>query len=114
MLAAALPASALAALQVRTGKRGSLQKHFAQFVDTDFRLFDADGVGQKARLVAVDDGPQYPGLEQFSVVFEGSDLSEGLYQIRSWRTGRMYVGLQSSGEPGSAINRQRAVFSNFV
>jgi hypothetical protein len=114
VLAAALPASSLAALQIRTGERGSLQKHFAQFVDTDFRLFDSEGIPHKARLVAIDEGPRCPGLEQFSVVFEGSDLSDGLYQIRSWRTGRICIGLQSSGEPGTAINRQRACFSNFV
>jgi len=114
VLVATLPVGAAAAIQSYGGKASSLRKRFRGLVDTDFRLFDAVGVARKARLVAVDDGPKCPGLEQFSIVFEGEELGEGLYQIRSWRTGRILVNLQSSGGPGMARNRQRACFSNFV
>jgi hypothetical protein len=114
VLAATLPIGATAAIQTYAGKASPLRKRFRGLIDTDFRLFDAAGVARKARLVAVDDGPKCPGLEQFSIVFEGDELGEGLYQIRSWRTGRILINLQTSGEPGTARNRQRACFSNFV
>ncbi len=114
ILSAAIPGGALAATLRRSGKGGSLHKQFAQLVGNDFRLLNSAGVAQKARLVAIDEGPVCRGLEQFSIVFEGSDLAEGLYQIRSWRTGRILISLQASGEPGTATNRQRAYFSRFI
>jgi hypothetical protein len=114
VLAATLPTGATAVIQTHEGKGSSLGNRFRGLVDTDFRLFDSAGVARKARLIAVDDGPKCPGLEQFSIVFEGDELGEGLYQIRSWRTGRILINLQTSGEPGTAGNRQRACFSNFA
>ncbi len=114
ILAAALPAGIAAATQRQRGKSGSLRTQFAQLVGSNLRLLNSAGVAQEARLVAIDDGPLCPGLEQFSIVFEGGDLAEGLYQIRSWRTERMLISLQCSGETGTHRNRQRACFSNFV
>ena len=107
ILTAGLPAGIAAATQRQRGRSGSLRAQFARLVGSNFRLLNSTGVAQQARLVAVDDGPRCPGLEQFSIVFEGSDLAEGLYQVRSWRTGKMLVSLQPSGEPGTARNRQR-------
>jgi hypothetical protein len=114
MLAAAMPASAMAAVSGQKGKSGSLRKQFAQLVGSNVRLLNSAGVTQKARLIAIDDGPACPGLEQFSIVFEGSDLGEGTYQIRNWRFGRMLVSMQNSGKPGAANTLQRAYFSNFI
>ena len=62
----------------------------------------------------MDDGPQCPGLEQFSIVFEGNDLTEGLYRVYHRQTGSLLISLMPSGEPGSRKNRKRVFFSTFV
>lgn len=98
----------------KTSTSGSLRDQLAALVDRNFYLVDSGGLARSARLVAVDDGPQCPGLEQFSIVFEGSDLAEGLYETHSWHTGRLLISLLPSGKSRSGKNRQRAYFSNFV
>jgi len=92
----------------------SLRDQFAGLVEDNFHFLDSAGVVKKARLVALDDGPDCPRLEQFSIVFEGSDLTEGIYQVYHPQTGSLQIGLMPSGEPGSELDRQRAYFSNFV
>jgi hypothetical protein len=114
MLTAAIPSGTLAATISQTRQCCSLRKQFAQLVGSDFRLLNSAGVAQKARLVAVENGPDCPGLEQFSIVFEGSGLTDGLYKVYHPGTGTLQIGLMSSGEPGSEVDRQRAHFSNFV
>ena len=114
MLTAAIPSGTLAATLTQTGQCCPLRKQFAQLVDSDFRLVNSAGVTQIARLVAVDDGPDCSGLEQFSIVFESGDLTEGLYKAYHPGIGTLRIGLLPTGETGSEVNRQRAHFSNFV
>ena len=52
MLTAAIPSGTLSATLRKTGQCCSLRKQFAQLVGSDFRLLNAAGVAQKARLVA--------------------------------------------------------------
>jgi len=92
----------------------SLRDQFAGLVDDKFHLVDSAGALKRARLVAMDDGPDCPGLEQFSIVFEGSGLTDGLYMVYHPSIGTLRIGLMSSGEAGSAPGRQRAHFSNFI
>lgn len=92
----------------------SLRDQFAALVDDNFHLLDSAGVVRKARLVALDDGPDCPALEQFSIVFEGSGLTDGFYKVYHPSTGTLRIGLMSSGEVESPAGRQRAYFSNFV
>lgn len=92
----------------------SLRNKFSLLLGTHFRMTDANGVTSTAELVEVDDGPDYPGLDQFSVVFEGDDLSEGLYESWHGDTGNIPISLMPSGMPGSKCNRQRAYFSLLV
>lgn len=117
MATAMLPAGIMAATPGQPGNNGinnSLRGQLAQLVGSNLRLVDAAGIAQSARLVAVDDGPDHPGLEQFSIVFEGSGLTDGLYKVYHPSTGTLRIGLMSSGEAGSTPGRQRAHFSNFV
>ena len=112
-----VPAGILAATLRKTESSGtgnSLRDQLEALVGSSFRLTGPDGVVRKARLIAVDDGPDCPGLEQFSILFEGTDLAEGLHEVYHWQTGSELISLVSSGEPGSAVTRQRAHFSRLA
>ena len=106
-----LPAGTVAAMP---GSHGSLRKQFESLVGNKLRLVDESGVEHQARVVTLDDGPCSPELEQFSIVLEGSGLTDGLYDVYHASTGKLRLGLMSSGGPGSPVVRQRAHFSNFV
>lgn len=97
-----------------SGTSNSLREQLEVLVGSRFRLTGSDGVVRIARLVAVDDGPDCPGLEQFSILFEGADLVEGLHEVYHWQTGRELISLVPSGKPGAGITRQRAHFSRLV
>lgn len=92
----------------------SLRDQFAALGDNNFQLMDSAGVVRNARLVAMDDGPYCPELEQFSIVFEGSGLTDGLYKAYHPSTGTLHIALMSSGDAGATLGRQRAHFSSFV
>jgi hypothetical protein len=112
-----VPAGILAATLRETESSGtgsSLRGQLETLVGSRFRLTGSDGVVRTARLIAVDDGPVCPGLEQFSILFEGTDLAEGLHEVYHWQTGSELISLVPSGEPGSGMTRQRAHFSRFV
>lgn len=112
-----IPAGIFAATPEETGSSGtsiSLREQLEALVGGSFRLTGSDGVVRTARLIAVDDGPDCPGLEQFSILFEGTDLAEGLHEIYHWQTGRELISLVPSGESGPGMTRQRAHFSRFV
>jgi hypothetical protein len=116
-LSAGMAASLVPAGVISAAGIASLRDRFAGLVDDSFDLVDSAGTLKKARLVAMDDGPDCPNrpdLEQFSIVFEGSGLNDGLYKVYHPSTGRLQIGLMSSGEAGSTVRRQRAHFSNFV
>ena len=85
-----------------------LSQKFAALVGSDFQFSDGVGAKSRARLVAFDAGPDCPGLEQFSVVFEGGSLAEGLYDIHHPGTGKLTVFCMPAADGG-----QRAYFSYF-
>jgi len=92
----------------------SLRDRFAGLVDDNLHLVDSAGVVKKARLVALDDGPACPGIEQFSIVLEGSDITEGLHEVYHPNAGGLQIALMETAEPGSGGARQRAYVSSFV
>ncbi len=100
---AMMPAAVLAAIPEK-----SLSKHFATLVGSEFQFKDTVGTHSRARLVAFDEGPSSPGLEQFSVVFKGDGLAEGLYDIHHPGTGKLKVFCMPSTD-----GAQRAHFSHF-
>jgi hypothetical protein len=104
MAASMVPAGALTAAGLAT-----LREQFAAQVHQDFALTDAAGVTVSARLVKLDDGPEHSGIDQFSIVFEGHELTEGVYQVHHATIGKVEVGLIDSHGAG----RQRAYFSTF-
>ena len=83
----------------------------ASLLGYDLDVFDASGVTRAMRLSAVDAGPECPGLDQFSIVLEGSELTEGLYGISHPRIGTHLVGLAPSGQDSW---RSRAHFARFA
>lgn len=93
--------------------RTSRQK-FADTVGATLRLVDPNGEVVHARLIGLDDGPRHPGLEQFSIVFEGDNLKEGLYEFSHPNLGRQSVTLIPSDSRFSQRSRGRAFFSLFV
>jgi len=100
---AMMPAAVLAATPEK-----SLAQQFAALVGSDFQFKDTVGTHSRARLVAFDEGPSSPGLEQFSVVFNGEGLAEGLYDIHHPGTGKLTVFCMPSTD-----GAQRAYFSYF-
>jgi len=77
----------------------SLRDQLAGLVDDNFQFVDSAGGSMRARLVALDDGPECPGLQ---------------YRVYHPSTGTLRIGLMASGEAGSTSGRQRAFFSDFV
>ena len=92
---------------------GSLAGKFAALVGSDFQFTNDAGDKSRARLVAFDKGPDNPKLEQFSVVFEGDGLAEGLHDVHHFGAGTHTVFCMPSTGGASGKSRQRVYFSNF-
>jgi hypothetical protein len=107
-------ASSLVPFGAHAGPKLTTCQQYAELISSRFRLTDEDGNRCSARLVAVDNGPSYPGLEQFSMVFEGDDLTDGLHKIWSLDTGELLVTTMPSGAPGSGPVRKRVFISKFA
>ena len=113
---AVLPVGVFAAspnVSYRTDPRQPTLAGFTRLLGSEFHFTDVSGGALKARLVACDDGPQHAGLTQFSVVFEGATLEEGLYELRHPETGPMMIGCVSSDGAIAGMSRQRVYFSSF-
>jgi hypothetical protein len=86
---------------------------FDALMGTEFRVYREDGrFLDKVRLAAIEDGPCCPGLEQFSVLWEGAYadvLPEGVYTL----TAPQEPGLSLAMTPISEGRhpRYRAVFN---
>ena len=78
------------------------------------RLTCEDGHVQTARVTALDEGPCCPGLEQFSVVFDGDDIADGLYELDDPRGGRLTITLFASGPEGRERTRARTYVSRLA
>jgi hypothetical protein len=107
-------AATIVPFKSHAGTNLSTRQQFAELLGARFRLTDADGHSWAARLVAVDDGPRCPGLEQYSIVFEGRELTEGLYEVYPRESGRLNIGLTSLGGSDTGAARLQACFSNFI
>ncbi len=92
---------------------GPLSEKFSDLVGSEFHFRNAVGDKSRAKLVAFDQGPDSPGLEQFSVVFEGDGLAEGLHDIHHLGTGKLTVFCMPSTGGALGSCRQRVYFSNF-
>ena len=90
-----------------------LSEKFSALVGSEFHFRNAIGDKSRAKLVAFDKGPDSPGLEQFSVVFEGDGLAEGLHDIHHLGTGKLTVFCMPSTGGALGCSRQRVYFSNF-
>ena len=108
MAAAIVPVNVLASTSV------SCREQLSPLLGHSFRLRNPAGDIVTARLVAVDDGPDCPGLEQFSIVFDGDDLDDGLYDTYHPEMDGMTISLMPSEVPGSNQTRKRAHFSVFA
>jgi len=92
---------------------GPLSQKFSDLVGSEFCFTNTVGDISSARLIAFDKGPDSPGLEQFSVVFEGDGLAEGLHDIHHPGTGKLAVFCMPSTGGATGGSRQRVYFSNF-
>ena len=113
MVPAGVVATTLSGVE-RTGMRHSLRTQLTQLIGSNFRLTDTYGTAKKAVLVAVEEGPRSAGLEQFSAVFEGDELEEGLHEVYHCQTGNSLISFVPSGESETGQVRQRAHFSIFA
>ena len=107
-------AATLVPFSAHAGPKLTTCQRYAELLGTRFRFTDDDGNRCSARLVAVDSGPNHSGLEQFSMVFEGDDLADGLYELRGPEAGRVLVALMPSDTAGSGPVRKRVYISNFA
>jgi hypothetical protein len=90
--AAALAATAAPVLAAGVPALAGLPQR-AAFEDLVGEAF-ASADGASLRLCQVLDGPQVPGLEQFSLVWEGGPRDGGLLELRHPRTGRFALHLE--------------------
>ena len=107
-------ASSLVPFGAHAGPKLTTCQRYAELIGSRFRFIDDDGNRCSARLVVVDNGPNESGLEQFSMVFEGDKLTDGLHKIRSLDTGELLVATMPSGMPGSGPVRKRVYISIFA
>ena len=117
MAATVMPAGIIAATLKQAGQSctsASLQRRFAPHIGSAFRLADTTGHVTKAQLVSVDEGPHCRGLEQFSIVFEGTELCDGIYEVYHRDTGSLRISLMPSAGTTPTTVRKRAYLSLFV
>jgi hypothetical protein len=87
----------MAALTQESRASKYTKKWFKDALNTQFHLDDNGWQGVKMQLVSVEDGPQSPGLDQFSTTFRiGKDvqLPPGLYHVKHARDGWFQVYLE--------------------
>lgn len=108
VVVSAVPISVLASTNL------SCREQLSQMLGRNFRLKSPAGDIVTAQLVEVDDGPDCPGLEQFSIVFEGDDLDDSLYDTYHPEMDGLAISLMPSEVPGSGRIRKRAYFSVFA
>ena len=86
---------------------------FERQLGTEFRVYDNDGrFADKVRLVAIEGGPCCSGLEQFSLVFAGTQgpaLSEGIWRLTNGTDQAKDLALTSAR--ASSQPRYRAMFN---
>jgi hypothetical protein len=104
----------MAPASVFAGTNVTRREQFSELLGHNFRFATSVGDTVVAKLVSIDEGPQCPGLEQFSIAFEGESITEDLYEVRHPVIGKLNITLIRSGPPGSKRNRHRAYFSNFA
>ena len=92
----------------------SLHGQLQTLLGRNFRFTDQAGVTNEARLVAVEDGPWCQGLDQFSVVFEGKHLSDGMNDVFHPEIGDMPISLSCSECADASRTRKRAHFSLLI
>jgi hypothetical protein len=115
--AAVVPGGAIASVlhSMSPGNpQGFRFQNLQSLLGAEFTIADTDGIARTARLVEVDPGPDSPGLEQFSIVLEGSKLPEGIFDIYHPGAGHAPIALMYSETPGAGLARRRAYFSRFV
>jgi hypothetical protein len=86
---------------------------FLQSLNDRFHVDDKGWQGVEMQLVAVQEGPQSRGLDQFSLVFRAprdAQLQSGLYHVKHARDGWFQVYLDR-GQGGSAGSSFHATFS---
>ncbi len=108
VVASAVPVNVLASTNL------SCREQLSQMLGRNFRLKSPAGDIVTARLIAVDEGLDCRGLEQFSIVFEGDNLDDGLYDTYHPDMDGLAITLMPSEAPGSGRIRKRAYFSVFV
>jgi len=91
------------------GRRLSKTKH-QSLLHHRFRCLSDEGEAKQLELVAVTDGPQQPGLEQYALAFRQCDaaqnnrLSEGLHRLYHRELGFTLLHLTpSDSKPGHYI-----------
>jgi Domain of unknown function (DUF6916) len=83
------------------------KKWFEQALGSEFHLDDNGWQGVRMKLVAVRDGPQSHGLEQFTTIFrtnEGAQVPPGLYHVKHARDGWFQVYLEPGQENDTALH----------
>jgi hypothetical protein len=90
------------------------KKWFQQALNTEFHVDDNGWQGVRMKLVAVQDGPQSHGLEQFTALFstnEGTQLTPGLYHVKHARDGWLQVYLERGQKDDSELHYYHATFN---
>ena len=108
VVASAVPVNVLASANL------SCREQLSQMLGCNFRLKSPAGNIVTAQLVEVDDGPDCPGLEQFSIVFESDNLADGIYETYHGEMHGLTMGLMPSHAHASGRIRKRAIFSLLI
>lgn len=97
----------MASVTPQSGAAKFTKQWFQQALNTQFHLDDKGWQGVRMELVAVEDGPQSHGLEQFSTVFrtnQDAQLPPGLYHVKHARDGWFQVYLERNQKNGAGLH----------
>lgn len=106
----------MASATQESGAAKYTKKWFQQALNSQFHLDDNGWQGVRMQLVAVEDGPQSHGLEQFTTVFRthhGTQLPPGLYHVKHARDGWFQVYLER-GQKNDAGLHYHATFNRLA
>jgi hypothetical protein len=112
-LAAIIAPTGAIAAESWTASSTSLREQLQRLLGREFQLDTETGATCRARLIAVDEGPECRELEQFSIVFDGVGLSDGIHDAFHPDIGKIPISLFSSVCEDSNRVRKRAYFSMF-
>jgi hypothetical protein len=90
------------------------KQRFQELVNSQFRVYSNGWNSVPIKLTAVHDGPEAPGLDQFSILFHGpknASIQAGSYLVNHHKDGDFLLYLEPAGSQANTSTTFVATFS---